>query len=78
MAIERGTDTECYCVSCEILGLAIERGTDTECYSVRCEVLGSAIYRGNDNEYYCVFCECIDEYRNNMGGYGKFFLVPPS
>ena len=37
--IQRGTDTECYCVCCEGLGRAIERGTDTECYCVICEGL---------------------------------------
>ena len=37
--IQRGTDTEYYCVCCEGLGRAIKRGTDAECYCVCCEGL---------------------------------------
>jgi len=40
----RGTDTECYCVGCEILWRAIERGTDTECYFAGCESLWREIF----------------------------------
>ena len=30
-AVERGTDTECYCVYCEGLGRVVYIGSDTEC-----------------------------------------------
>ena len=38
-----GTDTECYCLCCEVVGRAIYRGTGTECYCVVCGSLGKTI-----------------------------------
>ena len=32
MAVKTGTDTECYCVCCDGMGMAMQTGTDTECY----------------------------------------------
>jgi len=44
-AIERGNDTEYYCVLCEGHWRAIESGTDSESYCDCCDGLGSAIDR---------------------------------
>ena len=66
-AIQRGTDIECYCVCCEVLGSVIYRGTNTECYWVCCECL----WRGYREElilYVTVFVVsvCGREYREEL------------